>query len=92
MTPLAEAGLAPRGALHWNATAADLRAHALRRGEGVEAEGGALCVVTTPHTGRSPGDKFIVRDPESNERVQWGRVNRPMAVDDSAACGTRGST
>jgi phosphoenolpyruvate carboxykinase (ATP) len=81
MTPLAAAGLAPRGTLHWNEAPADLQAHAVRRGEGVVAEQGALCVVTAPHTGRSPGDKFIVRDPESNERVHWSPVNQPMAPD-----------
>ena len=85
MNDLGDAGLAPRGALHWNCTAAELRAHALRRGEGIIAEGGALCVVTTPHTGRSPGDKFIVRDPESSERVEWSRVNQPMTPEHFAA-------
>jgi phosphoenolpyruvate carboxykinase (ATP) len=79
MTPLGNAGLAPRGALHWNSTAAELHGHALRRGEGVVAEGGTLCVVTAPHTGRSPRDKFIVREPQSSERVQWGRVNQPIS-------------
>jgi phosphoenolpyruvate carboxykinase (ATP) len=78
MTPLGDAGLAPRGALHWNSTATELHGHALRRGEGVLAEGGALCVVTAPHTGRSPGDKFIVREPGSSERVQWSGVNQSM--------------
>ena len=81
MTSLLDAGLAPRRALHWNEPAAELYAHAVRRGEGVVAEDGALCVVTAPHTGRSPGDKFIVRDPESNERVHWSPVNQPMAPD-----------
>ena len=84
MTPLADAGLAPQRALHWNEASAELHANAVRRGEGVVAEGGALCVVTAPHTGRSPGDKFIVRDPQSNERVHWSRVNQPMAPDDFA--------
>jgi phosphoenolpyruvate carboxykinase (ATP) len=81
MTLLRDAGLAPRGALHWNTPAAELHALALRRGEGVVAEGGALCVVTTPHTGRSPGDKFIVREPGSSERVHWSAVNQPMTPD-----------
>ena len=84
MTPLGDAGLAPRGTLHWNATPAELYGHALRRGEGVRAEGGALCVVTAPHTGRSPRDKFIVREPGSSERVAWSTVNQPMAPDQFA--------
>jgi phosphoenolpyruvate carboxykinase (ATP) len=85
MTPLGDAGLAPRGALHWNATATELHRHALRRREGVAAEGGALCVVTAPHTGRSPRDKFIVREPGSNDRVAWSLVNQPMAPEQFAA-------
>src|SRR5439155_6173631 len=52
--------------------------HAARRGEGVITEGGAFCAVTSPHTGRSPNDKFIVRDAASEADVWWGRVNRPM--------------
>jgi phosphoenolpyruvate carboxykinase (ATP) len=84
MTRLGEAGLAPRGTLHWNATPAELYGHALRRGEGVRAEGGALCVVTAPHTGRSPRDKFIVREPGSRERVAWSAVNQPMDPDQFA--------
>lgn len=79
MNSLGDAGLAPRGTLHWNSTPPELHAQALRRREGVAVEGGALCVVTTPHTGRSPNDKFIVREPGSSEqRVAWGRVNQPM--------------
>jgi phosphoenolpyruvate carboxykinase (ATP) len=78
MTPLGDAGLAPRATLHWNATPAELRRYALRRGEGVAAEGGALCVVTAPYTGRRPRDKFFVREPGSSERVQWSGINQPM--------------
>ena len=81
MNSLAGAGLTPRGTQHWNATPAELHAHALRRAEAVPAEGGALCVLTSPHTGRSPRDKFIVREPGSSARVAWSPVNQPMAPD-----------
>src|SRR5436305_9424768 len=71
-------GLAPQQAVHWNLRAAALYEHAARRGEGVITEGGAFCAVTSPHTGRSPNDKFIVRDAASEADVWWGRVNQPM--------------
>src|SRR3989441_7835612 len=74
-------GLAPQRAVHWNLGPAALYEHAARRGEGLIAEGGAFCAVTSPHTGRSPNDKFIVRETGSEGDVWWGRVNQPMAIE-----------
>ena len=54
---------------------------AVRTGEGVLAEGGALVVDTGTYTGRSPDDRFLVRDASSEARVDWGPVNQPMAPD-----------
>src|SRR2546430_1528845 len=71
-------GLVQQQAVHWNLRAAALYEHAARRGQGVITEGGAFCAVTSPHTGRSPNDKFIVRDAVSETDVWWGRVNHPM--------------
>ena len=34
--------------------------------------------VTSPHTGRSPNDKFVVKEPSSDGDVDWGKVNQPM--------------
>jgi phosphoenolpyruvate carboxykinase (ATP) len=48
----------------------------------VLSEHGALVFFTGAHTGRSPNDKFIVREPSSEGRLWWGKVNRPM--DESA--------
>src|SRR5438045_8981864 len=72
-------GLAPERAVHCNLRPAALYEHAARRGEGVIVEGGAFCAVTAPHTGRSPNDKFLVREPSSSGDVAWGRVNQPLA-------------
>ncbi len=52
---------------------------AIRRGEGWLAEGGPLIVHTGRHTGRSPRDRFIVRDALTEALVDWGEVNRPIA-------------
>ncbi len=45
--------------------------HAIALGEARIAEGGPLAVDTGVHTGRSPKDKFIVREPGSEERIWW---------------------
>ncbi len=53
----------------------------MRRHEGVIAAEGPLVCRTGQHTGRSPNDKFIVREPSSAELIDWGKVNRPMDPD-----------
>ena len=73
------AGFAPERAVYWNLGPAALYEHAVRRGEGVLAESGPFCAVTTPHTGRSPGDKFVVQEPSAADHVWWGKVNQPLA-------------
>ena len=47
-------------------------------GQGVEASSGALAVNTGEFTGRSPKDRFIVRDSITREKVWWGNVNIPF--------------
>jgi phosphoenolpyruvate carboxykinase (ATP) len=51
----------------------------LRRGEGVLGNDGQVIVDTRPHTGRSPKDKFFVKEPSSEGHIDWGEVNRPIA-------------
>src|ERR1700678_1476801 len=48
-----------------NLSVPELIEHAVRRGEGVVGRDGQLIVDTRPHTGRSPKDKFFVREPSS---------------------------
>jgi phosphoenolpyruvate carboxykinase (ATP) len=71
-------GLHPSGRVYRNPTTAMLYTHALTRNEGVLAEGGPLVVDTGIHTGRSPKDKFVVREPGSQDRIWWGDVNREL--------------
>jgi phosphoenolpyruvate carboxykinase (ATP) len=78
-TGLAEHGLRPAGRVYWNPTAAELYTHALARNEAVLSEGGALVVDTGKHTGRSPKDKFVVREPGSEDRIWWGDVNASLS-------------
>ncbi|HYM98162.1 MAG TPA: phosphoenolpyruvate carboxykinase [Aestuariivirgaceae bacterium] len=71
-------GLGHSDRVRWNAAAPDLYETAVRRSEGLVAEGGAFAVVTAPHTGRSPADKFIVLDPTTQVTVWWEN-NKPMS-------------
>jgi len=69
---LSSLGLSGVGTVYRNQNAAQLYEHALRRSEGMLGADGQLVVETGKHTGRSPNDKFIVREPESETHVDWG--------------------
>ena len=64
--------------IYENLSTAELVEHALRRGEGVLGNDGQLIVDTRPHTGRSPKDKFFVKEPSSETHIDWGDTNRPI--------------
>jgi phosphoenolpyruvate carboxykinase (ATP) len=61
-----------------NLSGAALYEEAIRRGEAVIAADGPLVCRTGHHTGRSPQDKFLVRDASTERNVAWGAVNAPM--------------
>jgi phosphoenolpyruvate carboxykinase (ATP) len=62
----------------WNLPTAALYEEAVRRQEGLIAAEGPLVCRTGQYTGRSPNDKFVVREPSSEQNVSWGDVNQPM--------------
>jgi len=82
---LTKQGLNPNGVVHWNLIAPELFQAAARRNEGEFADMGPFVAVTAPHTGRSPNDKFVVKEPSSEQDVDWGKVNQPMSPDQYTA-------
>ncbi|GJE83364.1 phosphoenolpyruvate carboxykinase [Methylorubrum thiocyanatum] len=64
-------GLTDLTAVHWNLEAPRLYEEALRRGEAQLARGGALVATTGSHTGRSPKDKYVVRDASTENEIWW---------------------
>ena len=76
---LARQGLSPRGEVHWNLIAPELFKEAARRDEGEFADMGPFVAITAPHTGRSPDDKFVVKEPASEKDVDWGKINQPIS-------------
>ena len=65
--------------VHWNLSRADLVAWSLRLDEGELSAQGALVARTGEFTGRSPKDKFTVRDALTESKVDWGAVNQAMS-------------
>jgi phosphoenolpyruvate carboxykinase (ATP) len=63
--------LSTASSVHSNLSNAELVELALARGEGVLADNGALVSSTGAFTGRTPGNKAIVREPGSEENVWW---------------------
>ena len=82
-------GLGDAKAAYWNLATAALYEEAIRRGEGKLARNGALVVLTGQHTGRSANDKFIVKEPTSDENIWWGEVNRPISAEHAAGLKTK---
>ncbi|HSJ29037.1 MAG TPA: phosphoenolpyruvate carboxykinase (ATP), partial [Acidimicrobiia bacterium] len=81
MRSLTPHGIAPTESVHWDLPTPELYEHTLRRGEGNIAHRGALVVETVPYTGRSPKDKYIVREEGTESEIWWGEINHPMEPD-----------
>jgi phosphoenolpyruvate carboxykinase (ATP) len=74
-------GISPEAEVYWDLATPVLVEHTLRRGEGTLAHKGPLVVDTVPYTGRSPKDKFIVREESTEADIWWGEVNHPIEND-----------
>jgi phosphoenolpyruvate carboxykinase (ATP) len=67
------------GSVLANLSVAELYERAIAAGEGAIAADGPLVVRTGQHTGRSPKDKFVVREPWSEAKIWWGDVNHEIS-------------
>jgi Phosphoenolpyruvate carboxykinase (ATP) len=54
---------------------------AVENNEGVIASNGAFSTTTGSRTGRSPNDRFIVREPGTDDLIDWGDINKPFDED-----------
>ncbi len=69
-------GIRNVGNVWWNLHTPELYEHAVQRHEGLVAHLGPLVVRTGQYTGRSPKDRYVVREPSSEDNVWWGEVNQ----------------
>jgi len=71
-------GIRNANTIWWNLSTPALYEHAVQRHEGMVAHLGPLVVRTGQYTGRSPKDRYIVKEPSTQEKVSWGKVNLPF--------------
>jgi len=64
-------GLKDLAGVHWNLPPEQLYEYAIAAREGHVVEGGAFCAETGIHTGRSPKDKFVVCDAQTEQTIWW---------------------
>lgn len=75
---IASLGFNPTNTQFWNLSAEELTKIAVEKGMGQIASSGALAVDTGEFTGRSPKDRFVVKDSNTEDSVDWGNVNIPF--------------
>ena len=75
---LAKIGFQTSENVYWNLDPQTLTQDALDQDEGILSHTGALCIKTGRFTGRSPKDRFIVKDEKTSKTVWWGNVNIPF--------------
>ncbi|HVG41886.1 MAG TPA: phosphoenolpyruvate carboxykinase (ATP) [Chitinophagaceae bacterium] len=71
-------GLTNTETIHYQSSPEELVQDTLRMGEGVLSESGALVIKTGEFTGRSPNDKFTVKDETTENTVHWNNFNIPI--------------
>ena len=71
-------GISP-SAVHCNLSQDEWKALELERGEGRLSSNGTVIVNTGIYTGRSPNDRFIVKNKDSEDLIDWGEINLPLS-------------
>ena len=64
---------------HWNLSPKALQQVTLQKGMGRENSNGVLAVNTGTFTGRSPQDRYLVKDAYTSDKVWWGKINKPIS-------------
>ena len=72
-------GLYGLGTVYWNQPREALYEEAVCRGEARISRDGPLVVRSGKHTARAAGDKFLVREPSTEDEIWWGSYNRPIS-------------
>lgn len=72
-------GLTNLRKVYWNLSTEALYEEAIFRNEGKITHLGPLVVNTGKHTARAAADKFIVREPTTEDHIWWGQYNRPYS-------------
>ncbi|MDN5205286.1 phosphoenolpyruvate carboxykinase (ATP) [Fulvivirgaceae bacterium BMA10] len=72
-------GINEANKVFWNLTPAELIEESLKNGEGYLTDTGALMCDTGKFTGRSPKDRFVVKDAKTENNVWWGNINIPIS-------------
>ena len=65
--------------VHWNLSPEALQNHAINKGQAQLTSQGAITINTGKFTGRSPLDRFIVKDSITQDTVWWGDINIPFS-------------
>ncbi|NIP31936.1 MAG: phosphoenolpyruvate carboxykinase (ATP), partial [Candidatus Dadabacteria bacterium] len=71
-------GITNPGNIFYNLPIPTLYEEFVRRNEGTIGEDGTIVAYTGKHTGRSPQDRFIVKDSRNKSTINWGKVNKPF--------------
>ena len=78
---LTSLGLSELGNVYWNTAPSELAEMAVKNGQGELADSGALVIMTGKFTGRSPKDRFIVKDATTENSVDWNKINQPISTE-----------
>lgn len=63
----------------WNLSPETLQKITVDLNLGRETANGTLAINTGKFTGRSPQDRFIVKDDYTNDKIWWGKINKPIS-------------
>lgn len=79
---LSEYGINVWKTAYWNLSPSLLIKETLQRNQGTLTSNGTLAITTGKFTGRSPKDRYIVKDAITNDKVDWNEINQPFSSED----------